>query len=243
MDVSLAAAFAAGIISFISPCVLPLVPPYLCYIAGITYGDLVEENRTVHRMVLIRSLAFVSGFGLVFIGLGAIATTFGRLVSENAQILSVIAGCLIILFGLHFLGIFRIPFLYRQFRFDGPAGSAKGGLFGAFALGLAFAFGWTPCVGPILASILFMAGGEESLADGILLLGAYAAGIGLPFVLAAAFVSRFLAISGKLRKHMGTVEKVVGALLVLTGILFLTGGINEIGFWLQENIPAFSELG
>ena len=241
MDVSLLAAFAAGLISFISPCVLPLVPPYLCYIAGITYGDLVQADEQVHRKVMVRSIAFVTGFAVIFIALGAIATAFGRLVSENAQILSTIAGCLIILFGLHFLGWLRIPLLYRQAKFDGPSGG--GGVLGAFLLGLAFAFGWTPCVGPILATILFMAGGEDSLASGIALLAAYAAGIGMPFILAAVFVSRFLAVSAKLWRHMATIEKVAGALLVITGILLLTGGINAIGFWLQEMIPAFSEVG
>lgn len=242
MDVSLLAAFGAGVISFISPCVLPLVPPYLCYIAGITYGELVTVDERIHRRVMVRSVAFVLGFGVVFVGLGAIATAFGRMISGYADILSIVAGGLIIVFGLHFLGWLRIPLLYRQARIDGPS-SGGGGILGAFLLGFAFAFGWTPCVGPILATILFLAGGEDSLAGGIALLAVYAAGIGLPFILSAVFVSRFLAVSTKFRRHMATVEKVAGAMLVLTGILFLTGGINAIGYWLQEMIPAFNEVG
>jgi len=240
LDISLFGAFLGGILSFISPCVLPLVPPYLCYVAGITYDELSVPTPAVQRRVILSSLCFVAGFGTVFVGLGAIASTFGQFMTENAELFTYIAGGLIILFGLHFLGLFRIPLLYREARMNLDV---KGGLFGAFLLGLAFAFGWTPCVGPILAAILFMAGGEDTVLKGILLLSSYAAGIGLPFILAAAFASRFLAVSKTLKRRMPVIEKVSGVFLILTGILFITGGINAIGYWIQELVPGLGQVG
>ena len=240
MEVSYFGAFLGGVLSFVSPCLLPLIPPYLCYIAGVTHDELSAGSPAVQKRVVSLSLAFVAGFAVIFIGLGAVASAFGQLITENFEILSYVAGGLITLFGLHFLGAIRIPLLYCQARFEAQT---AGGVFGAFVLGLAFAFGWTPCVGPILAAILFMAGGEESVWRGIVLLSFYAAGIGLPFILAAAFAGKFLELSSGLKRNMATIEKLSGGFLVLTGVLFLTGGISEIGFFIQELVPALGTIG
>lgn len=240
MDVTVFGAFIGGLLSFVSPCVLPLVPPYLCYVAGITHDELSAAEPSVQRRVVISSVAFVMGFAVVFVSLGAIATSFGQLVTESAGILTKIAGVLIILFGLHFLGWLKIPFLYREARFNMEN---RGGLLGAFFLGLAFAFGWTPCVGPILAAILFMAGGEESVSHGIILLGSYAMGIGIPFILAASFASRFLTVASGLRKNMKVIERVSGAFLIATGLLFVSGGIDDVGFRLLELFPFLGRIG
>ncbi len=242
MDVSLGGAFLGGLLSFLSPCVLPLVPPYLCYIAGISYEELVQEGGAVPRgRILGAALLFVLGFAIVFVAFGATASIFGQLAAEYAEELSIAAGILIALFGLHFLGVLRIPLLYRQARFE--AGGAKAGLIGAFLMGLAFAFGWTPCVGPILAAILFMAGGEESVGEGMRLLAVYAAGIGVPFILAALFTSRFVDLLKRHRRHLATAERAAGGLLVLVGILFMTGGMSDIAFWILEAFPALGRIG
>lgn len=240
LEVGILGAFLAGIVSFVSPCVLPLVPPYLCYIAGLSYDQLADEAAPHAGRVVFSALCFVAGFTLVFVAFGATASVIGQTVSENAGILSKLAGVLIFLFGLHFLGILKFSFLYRQARLEvGQSGSHVG----AFLMGLAFAFGWTPCVGPILAAILFMAGGGESVGQGIGLLTAYALGIGLPFILAAAFVSKFLSVATVLRRHMGMVEKIAGGFLIATGLLFFFGGMDDIGYWILETFPALGAQG
>lgn len=242
MDINLWGAFGAGILSFLSPCVLPLVPPYLSYIAGVSHDELVRSDQaTRSRFHVIRAaFAFVIGFSVVFMAFGATASALGQVITDYSRPLTWVAGGLIILFGLHFLGVFRIGFLYRQMRMEPDA--RKLGLAGAFLVGAAFAFGWTPCVGPFLAAILALAGGTETLGEGVGLLAAYAGGIGVPFILSAVFVERFLAFSGGFRRHLGLVEKISGALLVLTGILFITGGMSEIAFWLLEYAPGLGEL-
>lgn len=239
MDVTLFGAFAAGLLSFLSPCVLPLVPPYLCYVSGISYDDLTDDSVSTRR-VLPAAIVFVIGFSLVFVAFGATASALGQMVSANLDILTKVAGGLIMVFGLHFLGVFRISMLYREARLTL---GHKGGLLGAFVLGLAFAFGWTPCVGPILAAILFVAGAEDSVWHGISLLFAYALGIGVPFILAAAFASKFLSWSSGLKRHARTIERISGVLLVGTGLLFMTGGMNMIGFWLLEAFPSLGNVG
>lgn len=242
MDVTLGGAFIGGVLSFLSPCVLPLVPPYLCYIAGLSYDELVADGHSVRRGHILASAAvFVLGFGLVFMAFGATASVFGRIAAEHARTLSVIAGALIILFGLHFLGLFRIGLLFRQIRLD--VGAGKTGIMGAFLMGLAFAFGWTPCVGPILAAVLFMAGGEETVSGGMGLLAAYAAGVGVPFILAAAFTGQFVELLKRHRRYLGFIEKASGVLLVVTGVLFMTGGMADIAFWLLEVAPGLGRIG
>jgi len=243
LDVSLWAAFLAGLLSFVSPCVLPIVPPYLCYLAGVSFDELKGETATAatERRVVIAATAFVLGFSVVFVGLGATASVIGQSIARYYDILSYIAGAIIIVMGLHFLGLFRIGLLFREARIH--VESKPAGLVGAFLMGLAFAFGWTPCVGPVLAAILFVAGSSDTIWKGAGLLAVYALGIGIPFILAAAFASRFLKFAGRFRKHMGTVEKVMGGLLVLTGVLFITGQMSAIAYWLLETFPVFSQIG
>lgn len=243
LEVSFIAALVAGLLSFASPCVLPLVPPYLCFLAGTSINVMNDDDLTKEawRKVVMTALAFVAGFATVFVALGASASFIGSFVTDHLDVLAKVAGVIIIGLGLHFLGIFRIPFLYRDFRMQGPARAA--GLFGAYVVGLAFAFGWTPCVGPVLAAILFMAAQTADALKGALLLLAYALGIGIPFVLAAVFFKPFMNLMKRFRQHMGLVEKLTGGLLVLTGILFLTGGMSAIAFYMLEMFPGLGTVG
>ncbi|NIA69734.1 cytochrome c biogenesis protein CcdA [Pelagibius litoralis] len=241
-DVSFGGAFVAGLLSFLSPCVLPLVPPYLCFVAGMTMEEMAEETRPdAGRRVAFAALFFVLGFMTVFVALGASASFAGQLVAEHLALLSYLAGAVIIVMGLHFLGVIRIPLLYREARFH-PA-SRPAGLAGAYVIGLAFAFGWTPCVGPILAAILFMAGSEETVARGAGLLALYGLGIGIPFLLAALFAGSFMRFAARFRRHVATVEKVMGGLLVVTGVLFITGSMSTLSYWLLDAFPALGTIG
>jgi cytochrome c-type biogenesis protein len=240
-DVSLPAAAAAGVLSFLSPCVLPLVPPYLTFIAGTTIEELAEEGEAgARRDTLFASILFVAGFSTVFVTLGATASVFGQIVRAHLEVLSLIAGLLIIAMGLHFLGLFRLAFLYREKRIsvEKPIG-----LWGAYPMGLAFAFGWTPCIGPILAAILALAGTEDTVARGATLLAAYSAGLGIPFIIAALAMAPFMRFMQRFRAHFGKVERVVGVLLVVTGIAFMTGGVQRASYWLLDAFPGLANLG
>ncbi len=244
LDITYGGALIAGLLSFLSPCVLPLVPPYLCFLGGVTLDQITDEGAVdpaVSRRVFLSALAFVLGFSTVFIGLGATATTFGQAIADHIEILSKIAGVVIIILGLHFIGLFRIALLFREARFHMDAKPA--GLVGAYVIGLAFAFGWTPCVGPILAAILFIAGTEGSISSGIGLLAVYSAGLGIPFLAAALAVRPFMRFMGKFKRHMPTVERLIGVLLIITGLLFVTETMNEIGFWLLETFPSLGKVG
>ncbi|HEU4985746.1 MAG TPA: cytochrome c biogenesis CcdA family protein [Rhizobiaceae bacterium] len=246
LDIGYMTAIGAGALSFLSPCVLPLVPPYLCYMAGVTVEDFrggtaSAEAGSRKRALLAASLAFVLGFSTVFVALGAGASTIGALLRTWQQELAVIAGILIILMGLNFLGILRIPILSREARFQ--AGGRPASMVAAYVMGLAFAFGWTPCIGPVLGPILTLAGGRETVGEGALLLAAYSAGLGIPFLVAALFSGAFMRFLGRFRVHLGRVEKVIGGLLVVAGVLFLTGGIQSASFWLLETFPALGSLG
>jgi len=244
MDITYGGAFIAGILSFLSPCVLPLVPPYLCFLGGVTIDQITDEgtiDQAVSRRIFISALAFVLGFSTVFIGLGASASTFGQAIANYFDILSKIAGGVIIILGLHFMSVFRISMLFRDFRFHME--SKPSGLAGAYVIGLAFAFGWTPCVGPILATILFIAGSEDSISSGVGLLATYSAGLGIPFLLAAFSAHPFMRLITKFKRHMPKVEKFIGTLLVITGILFVTDSMNVIGFWLLELFPNLGKVG
>ncbi|MFZ2101744.1 MAG: cytochrome c biogenesis protein CcdA [Oricola sp.] len=243
LDIGFGAAFIAGLLSFVSPCVLPIVPPYLAYLAGVSFADLqaVDMERERARRIILSAIAFVLGFSTVFVALGATASFIGQTIAQYFNALSIVAGIIILIMGLHFLGIFRIGLLYREARVDvrkKPAGVA-----GAYLMGLAFAFGWTPCVGPVLAAILFIAGAEDTALRGAALLAAYSLGIGLPFLAAAVFASRFIGWANRFKRHMGTVEKAMGVLLVLTGILFMTGQMSRIAQWLLETFPVFATVG
>ncbi len=240
-DVTFPAAVFAGLLSFLSPCVLPLVPPYLTWLAGTTAEDLgVESEKRARRDVMLAAAFFVLGFGTVFVLLGATASVLGHVIRQNLEILSTIAGLAIIAMGLHFLGVYRLAFLYREARLtlEKPVG-----LWGAYVMGLAFAFGWTPCIGPVLAAILAVAGTEDTVARGAGLLAAYSIGLGIPFLLAAFALERFTGLMKRFRSRMVLVEKTTGALLVLTGVAFLTGTITDASFWLLETFPALSRLG
>jgi cytochrome c-type biogenesis protein len=240
-DVTWPAAAAAGVLSFLSPCVLPLVPPYLTYIARTTIEELAAGGETrARRDTLLAALLFVAGFSTVFVMLGATASVFGQVVRAHLEFLSLIAGLVIIAMGLHFLGLFRLAFLYREKRFnvEKPIG-----LWGAYLMGLAFAFGWTPCIGPILAAILALAGTEDTVARGAGLLAVYSAGLGIPFIVAALAMAPFLRFMQRFRAHFGKVERVVGVLLVITGIAFMTGGVQRASYWLLDAFPVLSNLG
>ncbi|MBK9081817.1 MAG: cytochrome c biogenesis protein CcdA [Rhizobiales bacterium] len=240
-DVTFPAAALAGLISFLSPCVLPLAPPYLCFIAGASVEELAEEGeRGARRDVMVAALLFVAGFSSVFVALGATASVFGQVVREYSRELAFVAGLGIIAMGLHFLGLVRINAMFREKRLEVQR---PPGLLSAYLMGLAFAFGWTPCIGPILAAILTVAGSEETVARGAALLAAYSAGLGVPFLLAAAAMGPFMRFLARFRRHMPKVEKVAGALLVLTGFAFLTGGMQSMSFWLLETFPALGRLG
>ena len=243
LDIGFGAAFIAGLLSFVSPCVLPIVPPYLAYLAGTSFHELTDDNAgsAVARRILWSSIMFVAGFTTVFVALGATASVIGQSLARYYDILGTIAGVLIIIMGLHFLGVFRIALLYREARVDVQRKPA--GLFGAYIMGLAFAFGWTPCVGPVLAAILFIAGAEGTALQGAGLLATYSLGIGIPFILAGAFASRFIGWANRFKKHMRKIEMIMGLLLVLTGILFITGRMQAIAQWLLETFPVFSTIG
>ncbi|WP_421858785.1 cytochrome c biogenesis CcdA family protein [Oricola sp.] len=242
-DIGFGAAFIAGLLSFISPCVLPIVPPYLAYLAGIGLGesDGADLSGDRARRLIVTAIAFVLGFTTVFVALGATASMIGQAIAQHFALLSVVAGAIIIVMGLHFLGVLRISLLYREARLG--AAMRPSGAGGAYVMGLAFAFGWTPCVGPVLAAILFIAGAEETAMRGAALLAAYSLGIGLPFILAAVFMGRFVGLANRFKRHLPWVERAMGLLLIATGILFMTGQMSRIAQWLLETFPVFATIG
>lgn len=219
----------AGMVSFLSPCVLPLVPPYLGYLGGTTVarmGDAGTLDAAQHRRIVLGSVFFVLGFTTVFVGLGAGASAFGQLIQIWKGPLSIAAGLVIVAFGLHFLGLARIAFLYQEARYHADMQGVS--LLGAYVIGLAFAFGWTPCVGPILATVLAVAANEASLSAGVRLLFLYSLGLGIPFILAAVAIGPFMQFMQRFRSHMGTVERLMGVLLLLAGLLILAGPVHDL---------------
>ncbi|WP_037274920.1 cytochrome c biogenesis CcdA family protein [Roseovarius mucosus] len=233
-------ALAAGIISFLSPCVLPIVPPYLAYMSGVSLNDLSESGQSRARAV-VPALFFVLGLSTVFIFLGFTASAIGTVFLQYQSYFNTIAGVLVMVFGAHFVGVYRIKFLDREARID--AGDRGGSSFGAYILGLAFAFGWTPCIGPQLGAILSLAASEGSVARGTMLLAIYAIGLGVPFLLVAAFLPRLQGLMGWMKRHMEQIERVMGLLLWTIGLLMLTGGFSAFSFWLLETFPALAVLG
>ncbi len=229
-DVTIAGALLAGLLSFLSPCVLPIVPFYLSYLAGASVQVLQGEGGLppgTRKRAVIASFAFALGVATIFVGLGATATAFGQVVRDWFGVLRWIAAAIIILMGLHFLGVIRIGILYRQFNTN-AGDTGKTSVIGAYVIGLAFAFGWTPCVGPVLAAILFMAGGQDTVGEGMRLLLAYAVGMTAPFILAAFFIGPFLRWMRGFRQHLDKIEKAMGVLLIVFGILIATNMVNWI---------------
>ena len=241
-NVSIAAALFAGLLSFLSPCVLPLVPPYLVYLAGASlerFAD-AETKPRVRRETIAAALLFVAGFSTVFVAFGASASAIGALVQRYSAELAIAAGIIIIIMGLHFLGLTRVAVMMREKRWE----MAKPvGLWGAYVMGLCFAFGWTPCIGPILAAILAVAASKETVAKGAGLLAVYSAGLGIPFLVAAFAVEPFMAFLARFKGHVAKVERAMGALMVLTGIAFLTGFVGQAGNWLLEWFPVLGKIG
>lgn len=247
-NVTLLAAFGAGVLSFISPCVLPLIPGYLSYVSGLSLDDMrggegaspVPRSGTqpgARRRVVIASLAFILGFSLVFVSLGASASLIGQFLMSRLTLLGRIAGAIIIIFGLHTMGVFRIEWLYQDARVQSQRRPA--GFFGAILVGIAFAFGWTPCIGPILAGILAVAAAQDTVGDGVRLLSAYSLGLGVPFLGTALAINRFFAAFAKIRRYYHTIELVSGGLLVVIGVLIFTNRFTIIAQWLTPYLPVY----
>jgi cytochrome c-type biogenesis protein len=238
-DVSLIAAFVAGFLSFVSPCVLPLIPGYISFVSGVS----VEEMRgdappaTSRVQVFITSLAFVIGFSLVFIALGASATAIGKFLFAKLPLLSKIAGVILIIFGLHTMGVFRLAFLETEKRVHAQRKPA--GPLGAMLVGIAFAFGWTPCIGPILGGILAIAGSRNSVGEGITLLAVYSLGLGIPFLITSLAINQFFGAAKRIRRYYHAIELTSGALLIVIGVLILTGQLTLIVRMLQPYLPVF----
>src|SRR5688572_25018283 len=250
-NVTLLAAFGAGLLSFISPCVLPLVPGYLSYISGLSLDEMrgvsagptapaavaVVAPPETRRRVLTSSLAFILGFSIVFVALGASASVVGQFLMSRLSLLGKIAGAIIIVFGLHTMGVLRIEWLYQEKRVQ--TSQRPAGFVGATLVGIAFAFGWTPCIGPILAGILAIAAAQDTIDQGVRLLSAYSLGLGVPFFAAALAINRFFAAFAKIRRHYHKVELVSGALLVGIGLLIFTNRFTVIAQWLSPYLPVY----
>lgn len=244
-DISFGGALIAGILSFLSPCILPIVPFYLSYLAGVGMNQISAEGdvpRSIRIKAFIAAIAFSLGVITVFVALGASASLVGQAVREWFDVLRYVAAAIILVMGLHFLGILRIGILYRQFKSDAGETSDVS-IVGAYVIGLAFAFGWTPCVGPVLAAILFTAAGTDTLYRGAALLLTYGVGMTAPFVLAALFIGPFMRWMAGFRRHLPKIEKAMGLLLVLFAVLIATNSVNLIAQWLIETFPIFSQIG
>jgi cytochrome c-type biogenesis protein len=246
-DISFLSALLAGALSFLSPCVLPLVPPYLCYMAGISVeqvrgGEAVATTGPkIRGAVLFSALFFTLGFATVFVALGAGASSIGLLLRQHLDLLAKIGGLIIIAMGLNFLGVFRLGILSREARFQG--GGKPATLTGAYVMGLAFAFGWTPCIGPVLGAILAVAATRETVGAGAGLLAVYSLGLAVPFWIAAGFSGAFMRFLSRFRRHLGMVEKVMGAFLVATGLAFMFGFVSDVAIWFQQSFPILTRIG
>lgn len=233
-------AVVAGLFSFLSPCVLPVVPPYLAYMGGVSVSEM-EKESVARRRVLMSAVFFVMGLSTVFLLLGIAFSAAGRMMLQVQEWFIIIAGVVIMILGAHFVGVFRIKFLDRELRMD--AGDKGGSAFGAYILGLAFAFGWTPCLGPILGAILSLAASEASVSRGTVLLAFYALGLGIPFLLVAAFFPRLKGLMGWMKRHMEKIERTSGLLLWTVGLMMLTGQFAAFSYWLLERFPALAYVG
>ncbi len=243
-EITYLGAVIAGLLSFFTPCILPMVPFYLSYMAGISMNELRGEDDFppgTQRKLVFSSIAFALGVTTIFVLLGMGATAVGGTLGQWKQELSYFAAAILLLFGLHFLGIMRIPFLYREARIESSA--APSNMLGAYLMGLAFGFGWTPCVGPALASILMMASGFGNIWEGGALLFVYGISMTSPFIVAALFARPFLGWAQRNRKYLGVVEKAMGVMLIIFAILIATNSVNYIAAWLIETFPSFATIG
>jgi cytochrome c-type biogenesis protein len=254
-NVSLFGAFIAGVLSFISPCVLPLIPGYLSFISGVSLEEMrgmqpvaagagggtmtvvTGASSAAKRQVIVTSLFFILGFSLVFVSLGASATYLGQFLMERLTIFGKIAGVLLIIFGLHTIGVFKIPFLLNEARVQ--ANTKPASMIGAVIVGISFAFGWTPCIGPILSAILLVAAQQESVNQGIVLLSIYSLGLAIPFLLTAIAINQFFAAFKKIRRHYHTIEIVSGLLMIVIGVLIFTNRFTIIAQWLTPYLPTY----
>jgi cytochrome c-type biogenesis protein len=238
-NVSLLAAFAAGFLSFISPCVLPLIPGYISFVSGVSVDEMRSDAPPAasRLQVFVTSLAFVLGFSLVFIALGASATAIGKFMFSKLPLLSKLAGVVLIIFGLHTMGVFRLAFLDTEKRVHQQRKPA--GPLGAMLVGIAFAFGWTPCIGPILGGILAIAGSKNTVGDGVTLLAVYSLGLGIPFLITSLAINQFFGAAKRIRKYYHAIELTSGALLIVIGVLILTGQLTIIVRYLQPYLPVF----
>lgn len=235
-SVSLVTAFVAGILSFVSPCVLPLVPGYLSFVSGVTLDEMRGDAGSSPRLrVFLASLAFVVGFSAVFIALGASASALGQFVMAQLSLLGKVAGVVLILFGLHTMGLLRISWLYAEKRVQTERKPATP--LGALVVGIAFAFGWTPCIGPILAAILAVAATQDSIGEGVLLLAAYSAGLGVPFLLTSLAVNQFFSAFARIRRYYKAIEVTAGALMIVIGVLIFTNRFTIIAQFLSPYLP------
>ncbi len=242
-DVSIFAAFGAGLISFVSPCVLPLIPAYISFISGVSIDVLKDKGGGSRNLknIVISSVVFVAGFSVIFILLGASATFLGNFLLEKLSLLIKIAGAIIIVFGLHFLGIFRIKYLNYEKRFN--IRSSKLGLFGVFAAGLAFAFGWTPCIGPILAGILTIAATKNTVNEGVVLLSAFSLGLGIPFIITGIAANTFINLFAVIKRNFKIVEIISGLFLIIIGLMIMFDYFNIISGYLIRWFPFLQSIG
>ena len=229
-------AFGAGLLSFLSPCVLPLIPGYISYVSGSSLNELLEKKE----INLIPTILFVFGFSLIFIFFGATATTIGKLLLKNSNELRIVAGIVIIILSLHILKVINIKFLNYEKRVHSEINQ---GFFAPILIGMAFAFGWTPCIGPMLGSILILASTTESISQGVLLLSFYSLGLAIPFILSGYLIQKFILVSKNIKKKMNLITKIGGILLLLTGILILTNKLQALGFYILYYLPFLETIG
>ena len=238
MTTTLSIAFFAGLISFLSPCVLPLIPGYISYISGTSFDKLVEKRKS---LIVIKTIFFALGFSIVFIALGSTASLIGNFLLNNSDVFRIIAGIIIIFFSLQLIGMINFKFMNKDIRIF--TGQYNHNLTFPLLVGAAFGFGWTPCIGPILGSILTLAAIEENISKSVLLLSSYSLGLAIPFIISGVLIDKFLLFSKSFRKYISTITTVGGAILLLTGIAILTGQLQVLGFFILEYFPSLGNIG
>ena len=238
MNTTLSIAFLAGLISFLSPCVLPLIPAYISYISGSTFNEIKKEKN---RLITVKTIFFTLGFSFVFIALGSTASLIGKFFLNNSNIFRICAGLIIIFFSLQLIGIINFNFMNKDIRFF--TNQYSDNLAFPLVVGAAFGFGWTPCIGPILGSIITLASLEEKIGQGILLLSFYSLGLAIPFIISGVLIDKFLLFSKTFRKYLSNITKIAGIVLLLTGIAILTGQLQVLGFFILEYFPSLGSIG